>query len=72
MPILSEPLGRVLGNRYRLVAALGSGASAHVFLAEDMVLQRGVAVKVLQPALARDEAFLRRFRAEARAVAALN
>ncbi len=72
MPIVSEPLGRVLGNRYRLVAALGSGASAHVFLAEDMVLQRRVAVKVLQPALVRDEAFLRRFRAEARAVAALN
>ena len=72
MPIVSEPVGRVLGNRYRLVAALGSGASAHVFLAEDMVLQRRVAVKVLQPALARDEAFLRRFRAEARAVAALN
>jgi eukaryotic-like serine/threonine-protein kinase len=72
MPIVSEPLGRVLGNRYRLVAALGSGASAHVFLAEDMVLQRRVAVKVLQPALARDDAFLRRFRAEARSVAALN
>ena len=72
MPIVSEPVGRVLGNRYRLVAALGSGASAHVFLAEDIVLQRRVAVKVLQPALARDEAFLRRFRAEARAVAALN
>ena len=72
MSIVSEPLGRVLGNRYRLVAALGSGASAHVFLAEDMVLQRRVAVKVLQPALARDDAFLRRFRAEARSVAALN
>ena len=72
MPIVSEPLGRVLGNRYRLVAGLGSGASAHVFLAEDMVLQRRVAVKVLQPALARDDAFLRRFRAEARSVAALN
>ena len=72
MSIVSEPLGRVLGNRYRLVAGLGSGASAHVFLAEDMVLQRRVAVKVLQPQLVRDEAFLRRFRAEARSVAALN
>ncbi len=72
MSIVSEPLGRVLGNRYRVVATLGTGASAHVFLAEDMVLQRRVAVKVLQPALARDEAFLRRFRAEARSVASLN
>lgn len=72
MSILSEPLGRVLGNRYRVVATLGTGASAHVFLAEDMVLQRRVAVKVLHPALVRDEAFLRRFRAEARSVASLN
>ena len=72
MSIVSEPLGRVLGNRYRVLTTLGTGASAHVFLAEDMVLQRRVAVKVLQPALVQDEAFLRRFRAEARSVASLN
>jgi serine/threonine-protein kinase len=35
-------------------------------------LQRHVAVKVLQPGLAADEAFLKRFRAEARSVASLN
>ncbi|MGH9081746.1 MAG: protein kinase domain-containing protein [Acidimicrobiales bacterium] len=72
MPLISDSIGRVLGKRYRLISALGSGASAHVYLAEDVTLQRLVAVKVLQPALARDEGFLRRFRAEARAVAALN
>ena len=54
------------------ISALGTGASAHVFLAEDVSLQRHVAVKVLQPALATDEAFLKRFRAEARSVASLN
>ena len=37
-----------------------------------MSLQRHVAVKVLQPGLATDEAFLKRFRAEARSVASLN
>ena len=37
-----------------------------------MSLQRHVAVKVLQPGLASDEAFLKRFRAEARSVASLN
>jgi beta-lactam-binding protein with PASTA domain/tRNA A-37 threonylcarbamoyl transferase component Bud32 len=67
-----EHLGRVLGGRYRLLAPIGTGASAHVFLAEDVKLRRRVAVKVLHPALADDEAFLRRFRAEARAAAALN
>ena len=61
MSLVSEPTGRVFGNRYRLLSPLGTGASAHVFLAEDLVLQRRVAIKVLQPALAGDEAFLRRF-----------
>ncbi len=67
-----DHLGRVLGGRYRLLAPIGSGASAHVFLADDVRLGRQVAVKVLQPALAADAAFLRRFRAEARAAAKLN
>ncbi|HMD45986.1 MAG TPA: PASTA domain-containing protein [Acidimicrobiales bacterium] len=72
MPLISDAIGRVLGKRYRLVSALGTGASAHVFLAEDVSLQRHVAVKVLQPDLVNDQAFLKRFRAEARSVASLN
>lgn len=62
----------MLGGRYRLVAPLGSGASASVYLGDDVTLRRRVAVKVLHPALADDEAFLRRFRAEAQVAAALN
>src|SRR5271165_7684327 len=72
MPQITDSVGRVLGKRYRLVSALGTGASAHVFLAEDVSLHRHVAVKVLQPALVHDESFLKRFGAEARAVAQLN
>jgi beta-lactam-binding protein with PASTA domain len=72
MPLISDSIGRVLGKRYRLLSALGTGASAHVFLAEDVTLQRHVAVKVLQPGLATDEGFLKRFGAEARSVASLN
>jgi eukaryotic-like serine/threonine-protein kinase len=72
MPLITDSIGRVLGKRYRLLSALGTGASAHVFLAEDVSLQRYVAVKVLQPGLATDESFLKRFRAEARSVASLN
>jgi serine/threonine-protein kinase len=67
-----DHVGRVLGDRYRLVAPVGTGASAHVFLADDVSLRRRVAVKVLHAALADDESFLRRFRAEAQAAAALN
>ena len=72
MPVISDSIGRVLGGRYRLVAPLGAGASAHVFLAEDVTLRRRVAVKVLQPGLAKDESFLQALRAEARSVASLN
>ena len=72
MPSISDSIGRVLGDRYRLVTALGTGASAHVFLADDVSLDRRVAIKVLHPALSGDAGFLKRFRAEARAVAALN
>ena len=72
MPSITDSIGRVLGDRYRLVTAVGTGASAHVYLAEDVNLHRQVAIKVLHPALAHDASFLKRFRAEARAVAALN
>lgn len=72
MALTTNSQDRVLGKRYRLLHALGTGASAHVFLAEDLMLQRRVAVKVLLPALSQDQAFLRRFRAEARAAGSLN
>ncbi|HKY66634.1 MAG TPA: protein kinase, partial [Acidimicrobiales bacterium] len=68
----TEHIGRVLGGRYRLLAPLGSGASAQVYLADDVRLRRRVAVKVLHPALADDESFLRRFRAEAQSAASLS
>jgi eukaryotic-like serine/threonine-protein kinase len=69
---MADHVGRVLGGRYRLLTPIGTGASAQVFLAEDTTLRRQVAVKVLHPALAEDESFLRRFRAEAQQAAALN
>lgn len=71
-PRVADRVGQVLGGRYRLIAPLGSGASASVYLGDDVTLRRRVAVKVLHQALADDEAFLRRFRAEAQAAAALN
>jgi eukaryotic-like serine/threonine-protein kinase len=69
---MTDQVGRVLGGRYRLIAPIGSGASALVFLADDTRLRRRVAVKVLHQGLADDEAFIRRFRAEAHSAAALN
>lgn len=44
---MSDPRGRVIAGRYRLTSRLGSGAMGAVWLAEDEVLQRTVAVKEL-------------------------
>ncbi len=72
MSRMADHVGRVLGSRYRLIAPVGAGASAQVYLADDVQLRRQVAVKLLHPALAGDPTFLKRFRAEARAAAALS
>ncbi|NNE73024.1 MAG: protein kinase [Acidimicrobiales bacterium] len=69
---LSDHIGRVLAERYRLLAPIGAGSSALVFVADDTKLKRQVAVKVLHPALADDQQFLDRFRTEAQAAAQLN
>jgi len=62
--------GRELAD-YRILRKLGAGGMAEVYLAEQRSLGRQVALKVLQPALARDRAYVERFQHEARAAAAL-
>ncbi|PQO47795.1 serine/threonine-protein kinase [Blastopirellula marina] len=62
--------GRVVGD-YRILRRLGRGAMAEVFLAEQQSLKRNTAVKILQPELAKDQAYVRRFHREAQAAAAL-
>ena len=56
MTRMTDQVGRVLSGRYRLIAPIGAGASAQVFLADDTRLRRRVAVKLLHAALADDEA----------------
>src|ERR1700724_939173 len=69
---LTDLAGRVLADRYRLLAPIGSGGSGRVYVADDIRLRRRVAVKVLHAALADDAGFLRRFRAEAQLAASLH
>ena len=71
MSTTTDSIGRVLARRYRIESALGSGTSATVYAAWDVVLQRRVAIKVLHPGLAGDTVFLRRFRYEAQSAAPL-
>jgi hypothetical protein len=62
--------GVVIADRYRVIDRLGHGGMATVFLAEDMVLSRQVAVKRLHAAAAEGSA--ERFKREAQLGAALN
>jgi len=65
-------LGEVFNSRYRLKEKLGSGGMADVYLADDLLLNREVAVKVLHAQYASDPAFIQRFRQEAQSAANLN
>jgi eukaryotic-like serine/threonine-protein kinase len=63
--------GRTIGDRYRLREPLGSGGMSVVWRAEDVLLGREVAVKVMSAGVSADPASLKRLYAEARAAAAL-
>jgi len=63
---------RVLSDRYRIVKHLARGGMADVYEAEDTLLNRSVAVKVLHANFASDQAFVARFRREAQAAANLS
>ncbi len=65
-------IGQLLGNRYEIIAKLGSGGMAHVYRARCTVLNRIVTVKVLRQELAKDKDFVHRFQVEAQAVALLS
>jgi beta-lactam-binding protein with PASTA domain/tRNA A-37 threonylcarbamoyl transferase component Bud32 len=63
---------RVLSDRYRVISHLARGGMADVYEAEDTLLNRRVAVKVLHANFASDHAFVTRFKREAQAAANLS
>jgi serine/threonine protein kinase len=63
--------GLVFQTRYRIDEPLAAGGMAQVWRGEDLVLQRQVAIKLLHPHLAAEEAVMERFRHEAIAAARL-
>ena len=65
-----EP-GQRIGDRYALVGRLGGGGMADVWLADDDMLGRRVALKFLHERFAQDANFVERFRREAQAAAGL-
>jgi serine/threonine protein kinase len=68
----TDVTGRVLAGRYRLHRLIATGGMAQVWEAEDHILARPVAVKLLHPHLAADPGFVDRFRHEAIAAARLS
>ncbi len=69
-PRLPDEIGRF--GDFRVLRVLGRGGMGVVFEAEDRILKRTVALKVLLPRMAADRDYRERFLREARAIAALS
>ena len=64
--------GQKINDRYEIVKTIGEGGMANVYLANDTILDRKVAIKVLRGDLSSDEKFIRRFQREALSVSNLS
>ena len=64
--------GQKINDRYEIIKTIGEGGMANVYLAEDTILERKVAIKVLRGDLSNDEKFIRRFKREALSVSNLS
>lgn len=64
-------IGRVFNERYKITERIGIGGMAEVYKAQDQVLGRTVAVKVMLPQYAADPEFTARFKQEAASAANL-
>ena len=64
-------VGSTVDGRYRVLSLLARGGMATVYEALDLRLDRVVALKIMHPHLAHDQAFVSRFQREAKAAARL-
>jgi serine/threonine-protein kinase len=72
MAVSDTLLNTLFDGRYRILRKLGTGGMANVYLAEDEVLGRRVAIKILNDRHAGDDQFVERFRREAKNAASLS
>ncbi len=72
MDAFDKYIGRVFDKRYKIEKVIGVGGMAIVFKAEDMLMNRTVAIKMLKNDVAEDTEALRRFINESKAVAMLS
>ena len=71
-PATSSQLGKVLDGKYRLDAFLSQGGMGGVYRATHVMLNKDVAVKLINPELVTSPEIVRRFQREARAATALS
>ena len=64
-------IGKRINDRYKILELIGGGGMSHVYLAEDMILNREVAIKVLRYDFSNEEELHRRFQREALAATTL-
>ncbi|MDT2755375.1 Stk1 family PASTA domain-containing Ser/Thr kinase [Enterococcus pseudoavium] len=64
-------IGKLVNGRYKVIANIGSGGMANVFLAHDLILDRDVAIKILRFDFQNDQTAIRRFQREALAATEL-
>jgi serine/threonine-protein kinase len=64
--------GKLYGNRYRLVKRIATGGMGEVWQAQDEVILRQVAIKILKQQYMGDPDFVERFRTEAKHAAMIN
>ncbi len=65
-------IDKVIAGRYALTSLIGQGGMADVYKAEDTILKRTVAVKIMRSSLIGDPVYVTRFHREASAAAALS
>lgn len=64
--------GKILGERFEIIAMSGEGGMSTVYRAKDLSLDRVVAVKILKEEFKNDQNFIQRFKTEAMAAARLS
>jgi serine/threonine-protein kinase len=69
---MNSPITTLADGRYTLAQMIGTGGMADVYMGFDNRLKREVAIKILRRDLAKDPAFLARFKKEALAAGGLN
>ena len=65
-------MNKIIAERYELLDVIGRGGMADVYLANDTILNRTIAIKILRTSLAKDPVYIARFQREASAAAALS